>query len=251
MILKRRDFGEADRLLTVLTPRYGKIDVIARGARKLNSTKTGHVELYTRADMLIHTGRDLGLAVQVEMNAPNIPLREDLTLGAYAGYTAELLDRLTEQDVLLFDETADEGEAAVLYQLVDETFDRIAHSGDPRLAVRYFEMRLLDRIGFRPELSECVISRTPIRPENQYFSHAEGGVISLEHAPGVASAIPIPLPTLKLLRHLQRSSWGQVRALELSPGLHDDAERIMVGYITYVLERRLQSVDFIRHLRRT
>jgi DNA repair protein RecO (recombination protein O) len=64
IILKRRDFGEADRLLTILTPRYGKLDVIAKGARKPTSSKTGHVELFTRADMLIHKGRDLDLAVQ-------------------------------------------------------------------------------------------------------------------------------------------------------------------------------------------
>ena len=56
IILKRRDFGEADRILTVFTPAYGKLDVIAKGARKPTSTKTGHVELFTRTDMLIHKG---------------------------------------------------------------------------------------------------------------------------------------------------------------------------------------------------
>ena len=52
IILKRFDLGEADRLLTLLTPRHGKIEVVAKGARKLTSAKTGHVELFTRADML-------------------------------------------------------------------------------------------------------------------------------------------------------------------------------------------------------
>src|SRR5215212_1988067 len=95
IILKRFDLGEADRLLTLLTPRHGKIEVVAKGARKLTSAKTGHVELFTRADMLIHRGRDLGIAVQAEMVAPYLALRDDLTLGAYAGYAAELADRFT------------------------------------------------------------------------------------------------------------------------------------------------------------
>ena len=59
IILKRRDFGEADRMLTVLTPAYGKLDVLAKGARKLTSTKMGHVELFARVDLLINVGRDL------------------------------------------------------------------------------------------------------------------------------------------------------------------------------------------------
>lgn len=253
LILKRRDFGEADRLLSVITPRYGKIDVIARGARKLNSTKTGHVELFTRADMLIHSGRDFSLAVQAEMTAPNLPLREDLTRGAYAGYAAELLDRLTEQATLRDDETADEDDAEARYTLLDATFARIAE-GDARLAVRFFEMRLLDLAGFRPELSRCVVGHEPVIAQDQYFSAAHGGVICPEHAHGAhaagTQAVPIPMHTLKLLRHMQRSVWAAVSALDLVPGLHDDAERIMTGYITYILERRLQSVEFIRHLRR-
>ena len=79
IILKRRDFGEADRLLTILTPVYGKVDVIAKGARKPVSHKTGHVELFTRADMLIHRGRELAVLGQVEMTEPYLMLREDLT----------------------------------------------------------------------------------------------------------------------------------------------------------------------------
>lgn len=251
LILKRRDFGEADRLLTILTPHYGKIDVIARGARKLNSTKTGHVELYTRAEMLIHTGRDLAMAAQAEMSAANLALREDLTRGAYAGYAAELLDRLTAQDELLLDESSDETDAEALFNLLDHTFRRISDHPDPRLAVRSFEMRLLDRVGYRPELTRCVGGREAVIAQDQYFSARDGGVLCPEHAQGNASAVPIPLPTLKLLRHIQRSGWRDLDGLQVAPNLHDDAERIMVGYVTYILERRLQSIDFIRHLRRT
>src|SRR3954468_732828 len=83
IILKRFDLGEADRLLTLLTPRHGKIEVVAKGARKLTSAKTGHVELFTLADMLIHRGRDLGIAAQAELEKPYLGLRENLTLGAY------------------------------------------------------------------------------------------------------------------------------------------------------------------------
>ncbi|HRF93643.1 MAG TPA: DNA repair protein RecO, partial [Aggregatilineales bacterium] len=59
IILKRRDFGEADRLLTILSPQYGKRETIAKGARKPASTKTGHVELFTCVDMLISRGREI------------------------------------------------------------------------------------------------------------------------------------------------------------------------------------------------
>lgn len=227
-------------MLTILTPRHGKQDVLAKGARKINSHKTGHVELFTRAEMLVHTGRDFGLVVQAEMTAPYLSLREDLTRGAYAAYTAELLDKFTDTG---------EDDMSMLFALMDETLARIAEDSDPQLAMRYFEVRLLDLVGFRPELNECVIGHEPIQPVDQFFSNSQGGVICPQHAGRGASSVPIPMMTLKLLRHMQRSSYQSVKALEIQAALHDDLERILLGYISYVLERRLQSVDFIRRVR--
>ncbi len=240
IILKRRDFGEADRLLTIFTPDRGKLDVIAKGARKPTSTKTGHVELFTRSDMLIHKGRDLDIVAQAEMNEPYLGVREDLALGAYASYIAEMLDRFTGE--------ADEGYEE-LFELMDDTLDRLCVDSDPRLAVRYFEMQLLDLVGFRPELTECVVSREEIQAEDQFFSYPMGGVVKPDYAHEGMGVVPVNMVTLKLLRHMQRSAYSHVKTLTITPTLHDDAERLLLGYITFLLERKLQSVDFIRRIR--
>ena len=240
LILKRFDLGEADRLLTVLTPRHGKLEVVAKGARKLTSTKTGHVELFTRADMLIHRGRDIGIVNQAEMVAPYLPLRDDLTLGAYAAYAAEMMDRFT---------TPGDEDLGLLFHLLDDTFARLCSDADPRLALRYYELHLLDRVGFRPELQECVIGHEEIQPEDQFFSYAEGGVVCPREAARGTSFIPLPLSTLKVMRHMQRSPYQHIKTLRIDAALHDDLERVQQGYITYLLERRLQSADFIRRLR--
>lgn len=245
LILKRRDFGEADRMLTILTPHHGKFDVIAKGARKAVSHKTGHVELFTRAEMLINKGREIDVAAQVEMVEPFLPLREDLERGAYAAYAAELVDRFTTESGELNEDDPR------LFALLDDTFARISFEADARLAVRYFEMRLLDLTGFRPELQECVITREIILPEDQFFSFANGGVVCPAAAHHSANLTQVSMMTLKLLRHLQRSSYKQVRSLAVGTPLHADVERIMLGYITFILERKLQSVDFIRRIRLT
>jgi DNA repair protein RecO (recombination protein O) len=246
IILRRRDFGEADRLLTILTPEHGKLTVIAKGARKPTSTKTGHVELFTRAEMLIHRGRELDIAQQAEMTTPRVPLREDLIRSAYANYVVELLDRFVEESDSVSGGDAD---SEALFDLLDETLDRLATDSDPRLAVRYYEMQLLDQVGFRPELNECVFSHEDIRPQDQFFSNAEGGVVSPEAAEHAPSLIPLSLNALKLLRHMQRSPYVMVSSLKIQPPLHTEVERILLGYITFTLERRLQSVDFIRRIR--
>jgi DNA repair protein RecO (recombination protein O) len=121
---------------------------------------------------------------------------------------------------------------------------------DTRLAVRFFELKLLDLVGFRPELSECIVGHEPLLPEDQFFSPGEGGIVCPRHAAQAGSVVPISMDGLKLLRHLQRSTWKAVAALKVPPAAHDDAERVLLGYITTLIERRLQSVDFIRQVRR-
>jgi DNA repair protein RecO (recombination protein O) len=242
IILKRRDMNEADRLLTVLTPNHGKIDVIAKGARKLTSQKTGHVELYTRADLLVHRGREIGIAAQAEMVEPYLRLREDLQRGAYASYAVELLDRFTGD--------SDE-DTHRLFILLDETLGRLCSEKDPRLVIRYYEIRLLELVGYRPELFRCVQEHEDLQPEEQFFSYVLGGAVCPRHAANSnVSLIRLPLTILKLLRHIQRSPYSQVKSLQITGSLHDEAERLILGYITFLLERKLQSVEFIHRIRR-
>lgn len=241
IILKRRDFGEADRLVTLLTPEHGKIEAVAKGARKATGTKTGHVELFTRAEMLISRGRDLAIIAQAEMIEPYLPLREDLQRGAYATYCAELVDKFTG--------VGDE-ELGRVFTLLDAALRCLCIEEDLRLTTRYYELHFLDAVGFRPELHQCVFTRETIQAEDQFFSYAEGGIVSPAAAQHEGNLTPVTMTVLKILRHMQRSPFDRVRTLQLSPKLHADLERIMMGYITFILERRLQSVDFIYQLRR-
>src|SRR5437870_10329790 len=88
VILKRSDMGEADRLLTIFTPSLGKVRVIAKGVRKIQSRKSGHVELFTHVNLLIARGRNLDIVTQAETIEPYLALRGDLERTAYAFYFA-------------------------------------------------------------------------------------------------------------------------------------------------------------------
>ena len=239
VILRRQDFGEADRLLTLLTPEHGKLRAIAKGARKPTARKTGHVELYTLVDMLIARGRELHIVQQAETKEPFLRLREDLLRGSYAAYLVELLDRFTaEQD-------PGRGEFRLLVQALGWLCDE----DDPRLVARYYELRLLELAGFAPALHTCAIGQEPLEPRDQFFSPADGGVVCPDHRAGLDRGLPLSLTALKVLRHLQRQPWHAVRQLQVGGPLHQDLERMMHAYIGYLLEQRLQSVEFLRKLR--
>ena len=106
IILRRTDYGEADRLLTLMTPNLGKLRVIAKGARKITSRKAGHIEMFTRVQLLLARGRTFDIVSQAETIEAHRQLREDLLRGGYAHYLGELTDQFTQEgseDPALYD----------------------------------------------------------------------------------------------------------------------------------------------------
>ena len=66
IVLRQQVFGEADRILTLLTPDRGKLAAIAKGVRRPSSRKAGHLDLFMRADVLLAIGRNLDIVNQAQ-----------------------------------------------------------------------------------------------------------------------------------------------------------------------------------------
>jgi len=240
VVLRHSDFGEADRLLVLFTREMGKVRAIAKGVRKPRSRKGGHLEPFTRVNLLLAKGRHLSIITQAEALNIYYPLYEDLELFGHVSYIIELIDRFTL-----------EGEAnPALYALLIETLERLNDGENPFLVVRYYELRMLDFVGFRPELFECVSCKAKIEPEDQFFSYEMGGVLCPQCAPQHDSMRPVSLNALRFLRHYQRSSYTQARRAKVNDLIRMEMETLMQAYVAYLLERSLNSPAFLRRLRR-
>jgi DNA repair protein RecO (recombination protein O) len=240
IVLRRSDFGEADRLLTLYTWEKGKVRAIAKGARKPQSRKTGHVELFMRTRFLIATGRDLDIITQAELVEAYTGLRADLVRTTYAAYGVELFDRFT----------AEEDKNHTLYDLLAQTLARLSAEEDILLVARYYELRLLALSGYRPQLFNCVRCADPIEEQDQFFSAELGGLLCPDCRPEDRRARPVSAGAVKVLRYLQTRPWATVRALRLRRAMHRELEGIMHFHLTYLLERNLKSIDFLHRLRR-
>ncbi len=240
IVLRHSDYGEADRILTLYTRQLGKTRAIVKGARKLASRKAGHLEPFTHVKLQLGTGRDLFIVSQADTVDAYLALREDLLLTGHASYVIELLDRFTYEDHL---------EHSTLFHLLTETLARLAAQSDPWLAIRYYEMRLLDELGFRPRLFECANCGREIQAEDQFFSFSAGGVICPTCGRGLPNLTDISVEALKYLRHFQRSSYHEASRAHPSPEVQKETEALMQGYFTYLLERELNTPGFLKRIK--
>ncbi len=241
VVLRHADWGEADRILTLYTRERGKLRAVAKGARRIKSRKAGHLEPFTRVTLQLAKGREMPIVTQADTVEPYLALCEDLVKTANAAYLVELLDRFTYED-----ESAD----PAIFHLLTDSLSRVADLADVWLALRYYEIRLLDFLGFRPHLFECANCGAEIKPEDQFFSSSAGGVLCPRCGAGLPGVRPISLEALRNLRHFQRSSYPEAQRARPAPEVRAEIEALMQGYITYQLERELNSPGFLKQIKK-
>jgi len=238
IVLGHIEYGEADRILKLFTYEKGKISAIAKGVRKIRSRKAGHLEPFTRVNLYLARGRNLDIITQAETEDAYMGLREDLQRVAMASYVVEVLDRFT------FEESQNVG----LYHLLAKTLSRLESQPNPKTVIHYYELRLLENLGLRPELFDCIDCGKKIIEEDQYFSPLGGGVACSQCGHRRAEAWKINKDVLRYLRHLQRSNWAQVRSIVIPPAVESELTDLIERHLTYLLERKLNTPDFLREV---
>jgi len=239
IIIKKIKLGEADRILTLYTPYLGKIKAVAKGVRRPRSKLAGHLELLTHSLVSLARGRNLDTITGSQTINSFLPLKSDLQLISYALYATELVDQFTAEHI----------ENYPLFQLLLETLHQLCQAGNNELALRYFELHLLNQVGYRPQLQQCVSCRQPLEPTTNSFCPGAGGMLCPSCCQSQPLTRPISVNALKVLRLLQSSGYDTVVKLKMDSELSHQLEMVMRDYLRYLLEREVKSAAWLDTLR--
>lgn len=239
IVLKGFDYGEADRILTLYTPHLGKIRGVAKGVRKTKSRMSGHLDLFTRSNVLMARGRQLDIITQAETVENFRPMRDDLLRSSYCHYVAELIEGFSPDHLPNYP----------VYALGVTTLRRLSGSAPLDLTVRSFELQLLGFTGYRPQLHRCVQCDEPIEAQVNRFSAKLGGILCPSCAHADAAAGPISASAQKVLRNLQTNESAMMQVPSLDEEVQREVEHRLHEYIGYRLEARPRSLAFLDRLR--
>lgn len=165
VVLKKRDFQEADKIITLYTKEYGKINCIAKGVKRITSRISARVEIFTHSYFLIAPGKNLYLIIDAEIINSNRCLKERLDLFLISSSIVEVLEK-----------TQPEGEAnKKIFSLLISAFNSLSKSNFPVSVLRIFQANLIKISGYTPQLSKCVKCGTS--SGNFKFSNELGGII--------------------------------------------------------------------------
>ncbi len=238
IILKRKDVGEADRLLTIFTKRRGKIRVIAKGVRRIKSRRAANVELLNYSKLYFQSKKDLHLLQEAETIKSFPTLKSDLKKIGLAYRLAETVERL-------FDDQEEPKEAFELLETVLEILDQSQNLNQCKLASFAFGLKILERAGYRPQVYVCSKCGLPLSPQIQLFAPDLGGLVDRGCASSSLLARPISPEGIKALRFLLDSSWQEIGKLSVGEAFIREIEQVTTFYLEYLLESKLHSFGFL------
>jgi len=233
VVLRLHKLGEADRIVTLLTRRHGKVRAVAKGVRRTTSRFGARLEPFCHVDAQFYTGRSsLDIVTQVQtVDAFGVGL-----VGDYPRYTAacavlETTDRLTPE----------EGEPSLrLYLMVVGALRALAgRDRDSSLVLDAFLLRAMAYAGWAPAIRECARCAAP--GPHRAFNVPAGGAVCAGCRPG-GSASPPP-GTLALLEALLHGEWDEADAAP--PQVRSQASGLVAAHLQWHLERQLRSLPLV------
>lgn len=239
LILQRSAYRENDSLITVYTKKFGKLSLLARGTKKLQSKLAGHLEPISLADILVIKGRGFDYVGSAITRDAFLGIKNDLNKVYYAGRAIALFNRLIKEN------QAEERLFFLLYRWLEALADYEApeftkESGE--LFGIFFAWKLLAELGYQPEMYECLNCRQKIKSGLNYFNLASGGVVcgacfqdglAPQGAALSGELIKISDNAIKLLRFILENKFNQTEKVKIDKRVVKELAALANSFVHY------------------
>lgn len=232
IVLKQMNIGEADKIITLMTDKLGKVQVMIHGARKAKSRFMSSAQVFTYCEYVLFKGKNMYTASQSQIKESFQSLLGDLYTIAYGSYIVELIDSLAEieePNISLFAMLL-----KTLYLLTDDRINREA-------LVRAFELKAISISGYMPSIYKCSNCKRNHKMFNR-FSIKYGGLLCIDCEENDKYSFKIDTSTLNTMRFFLRSQLEEVSSIKISSEINNNMKKILKNYIKYYLEKEFKSL---------
>ncbi len=238
IVLRQYPLGEADRIVSILTPDMGKVRAVAKSVRRPKSKLRGHLDLTNLVDFAGSFGRNLDIVTEAQVRDYHPRIRSSLSRVSLAMYSCEVADSLAE----------DGAPNLRLYDLLAALLDALGDAPDTWMLVRWFEFHALEVSGFAPQIDDCVECGHSLNPGAHALDIAAGGMLCPECVSfGIGQKLRVSESAMRVLKYLARTDLLSAENVPtLSQSLRDDTERVLIRYLHFVVERDFKSAGFAR-----
>lgn len=240
VVLQVKDHGDSDKIVTLYTLEHGKIVLIAKGAKRSKKRFVNKLELFSLLTIHFAPSRHSSLMRldQADLVASFPKLRESYELYIAASLLCELVLHWTREH------DSDEE----LFRLLAWALEALSLAGAAaNRTIIFFHVKMLDILGYRPDLTGCLDCRVLGAPGVLYrFSPLRNGLVCSRCEPrATTNSLPLSIQTIQLLRRVQDMEQGKLERLQFSPASTQEAVALLKRYDNHLLQREVQSWSFL------
>ncbi|UVI32146.1 DNA repair protein RecO [Paenibacillus spongiae] len=236
IVIRSMDYGEGNKIVTLLTSTHGKVGIIIRGAKKLKSRHGSLAHLFTHGEYLFFRNSGLGTLTHGEIIESHHVLREQLELVAYASYAAELTDRLLHE----------EEASGFIFEQLKACLTALSEGKDPDIIIQLYEMKMLQIAGYGPEFDACTVCDNAAG--SMRLSARSGGVLCSRCTHRDPSSIPLSDSALKLLRVFRKMDLRRLGSIQVKDETKKQLKAVMRQLMDAHIGLPLKSRAFLDQL---
>ncbi len=240
-VIKSRILRDADKIITLYTKQYGKINALAKGVRKITSKFASNLEIFNYNELVMYKKENSDIYTITGCNSRKSfhKIRNDFFKMMKGAYMVELVEKLTYSH----------NQNIAIFYLINDAFllmDDIEYTNkDVLQLVEAFIMRLLTYSGYKLHLDKCVVCGSRIIDRTCKFSSREGGVVCPECRISDDCTPGVSLLMLQYLRKLQTTDLAHVRELTTSASMRYNVKRVLDLCISNHIISPLLSEEFM------
>lgn len=233
VVIKRMNYGEADKVLTIFSDKLGKIKAIAKGVRKISSRMAGSLEPYNLIQLELHEGKSFYIITGVEMISC-YDCSGILSGSTKAVYASEIIDKIFEE----------EEKNVQAFELFTNALSKLTSTNN-NLALRLFELQILSQAGFEPDLFLCSSCKSRLRSGENFVNNISGYLLCAKCAEHSGVARKVEDGVIKLLRLLQTNGIEICGKIKCNTNHTREVEKILDQFLQNALEREIVSKRYL------
>lgn len=236
IIIKQINYGEADKILTIFTKDYGKLQALAKGARRTNNRFLSSTQLFCYSNFIFFQGKSMIYVNTAELRESFYNLRKDLRDFTYASYIIELINAALEEN---------QKEEKYFFLLL-HTLNHMTYSKhlDLDLIKLAFQIKLMALSGYAPHLKNCVSCGGEI-DHSIKFSNENGGILCSKCFNEDFYGKKITREGVDIISYILYNPLSALSKLEVNTSLLRQLNNIMEAYVCKYLEKSFHTLDFL------
>lgn len=241
IVLKSIKLNESDKIVTIFSKNYGKIKAIAKGVRKTKSQFGSSLENLTMLKLLFYKGKNINIVSQTEIIHSFFPQCKNLSRYGWAVLSTEIVDKMS----------VEEDPNNSIYELLKTFMILLRDDESPLLLMESFKWKMLQIVGYLPELWKCIDCNQVIKKEKYYFFNIKGGGIICPKCSQRSDDYIMKVSNycLRLLRRIIEVDLQKIHNKKVIQSGLDELVKITEKYMSYHIQIENLSKKFLNKLK--